>query len=326
VIVTRTPLRLPIGGGGSDLPSFYATHGGHFLSAAIDKYVYLVVNQRFQRSIRVSYSRTEIVEDVEAIQHPIVRECLRMMELGPGLEIVSIADLPAGTGMGSSGSFTVGLLLALHALKGQTVIPQQLAEEAFEIEAVRLRGPVGKQDPYVAAFGGVRGYSVDRDGGVTVAELAADDAADRLATNLMMFYTGLERDASEVLAEQGAAIASGGSATTAMQAIVAIGHEIEQAMRAGSIDDVGRLMHRHWEAKRATSGAVTTADIDRWYEAALRSGALGGKVMGAGGGGFLLLYAPPADQASLRAAMIDLGLRELSFRLEPQGAAVVLEA
>ena len=325
MLITRTPMRVPIGGGGSDLPSFYERHGGFFLSAAITRYVYIAVNPRFERSFRISYSQTEIVDAVDEVQHPIVREALRMLGLGPGIEIVSIADLPANSGMGSSGSFTVGLLLALHEYKGEQVTPEQLAEEAFALEAVRLGEPVGKQDQYAAACGGFRAYTIARDGRVDVEDVRlSDETRDRLERDLVLFHTGMSRRATDVLGDQSARMRQSASeAEAAMLRIVEAGREIRGALESGDCERFALLMNEHWYAKRRLSAQIAPGPIDEWYEAARAHGALGGKLIGAGGGGFFLFYCPPAAQPALIEAMAARGLTEHRLTFAEQGAQVV---
>ena len=325
MLITRTPMRVPIGGGGSDLPAFYERHSGFFLSAAITRYVYIVVNERFEHSFRISYSHTEIVDTDDEIQHPIVREACRMLEVGPGIEIVSIADLPANSGMGSSGSFTVGLLLALHGFKGDIVTPEQLAEEAFEIEAIRLGEPVGKQDQYVAAFGGVRAYSIDTGGRVEVEPVRLSaDTRQELQQGLVLFHTGMSRRATDVLSDQSARMAQSASeAETSMKRIVAAAHDIRDALELGDCERFAELMNDHWYAKRRISAQIAPGAIDEWYEAARANGALGGKLIGAGGGGFFLFYCRPDEQPLLREAMATRGLTEHRLAFEEAGAQTI---
>lgn len=326
MIVTRTPMRITLGGGGTDLPSYYAKYGGFLVSAAINKYTYITVNPRFEDSIRVSYSQTEIADQVEDIQHPLVREALKLLEIRGGIEIVSLADVPSNTGLGSSGSFLVGLLLALHAYKKEQVGPQALAEEAFHIEAEVLGEPVGKQDQYVAAFGGVISLDIDRQGTVKVCEMSLpDQLVEELETCLVYFYTGIRRAAGEVLRDQSQATrASHEGVTSSLHAIKEIGYQVKAAMEKGDLDAFGRLLDRHWQTKKGLSTKVSQDSIDRWYEIARQNGALGGKIMGAGGGGFFMFYTNHGDKNMLRQALGREGLRETRFRLEPSGSKVLL--
>jgi len=324
MIITRAPLRIPLGGGGTDLPSYYQHRGGALISAALDKYVYITVNKRFESSIRVSYSKTEITESVDLIEHPIVREALKQLGIGEHIEITSIADVPANTGMGSSSTFTVALLLALHAYKREHLGPQALAEEAYHIEREILREPVGKQDQYLAAFGGIVTMDIAPSGHVDVGSVALNENAhDDFESNLLLFYTGIRRSASEVLKTQDTHAKQADSDVVArLDRIKEIGFEVRCAIEAGDIRRFGELMDTHWQTKKKLSGKISTSDVDRWYELALEAGALGGKLMGAGGGGFLLFYCDSRKRA-LRAAMAEQGLREVKFHIDWDGAKVV---
>jgi len=326
VIVSRTPLRISLGGGGTDLPSYYRCYGGFLVSAAINKYVYITVNRRFEDSIRVSYSRTEIVDCVEEIEHPIVREALKLLHLDHGLEIVSMADLPSNTGMGSSGSFTVGLLQALHAFKRETVAPEQLAEEAFHVEAELLGEPVGKQDQYIAAFGRITSLEIDPQGRVAVTPLELrEEVIEQLESDAMLFYTGIQRRASDVLGDQQQALSEGqADVAQSLHEIKAIGREVAAALQAGNLTHFGELLQAHWEAKKRTSAKISSSEVDRRCELARENGALGGKLMGAGGGGFLLLYCPNDHKAQLRKAMGAEGLKELRFAVDHDGSKVIV--
>jgi len=325
MIISRTPLRLTLGGGGTDLPSYYSRFGGFVVSTALSKYIYLVVKRRFEREVRVSYSTTEIVEDVGQIRHPIVREALKMLGLGAHLETVSIGDVPWRTGLGSSGSFTVGLLNALHAYMGQNGSKQELAEEACRIEMEILGEPCGKQDPYIASFGGFVCMKIDRSGNVEVKRLRIrPDVAVELERNLLFFYTGFQRRASDVLRSQSSAIDSDEDrALDAMHEIRRIGHDVKKALEGGDISRFGELQHEHWEAKRSISSKMSNPQINRWYEIGLKNGASGGKIMGAGGGGFLMFYCENGRDA-IRKAMAREGLREVRFGLGAEGSKIVL--
>jgi len=326
MIVTRTPLRLPIGGGGTDLPSYYEQYGGFWISAAFNRYVNVIVNRRFDKQIRVSYSKTEIVRSPEEIQHPVVREALQMLEIQEGIEIVSVADLPANTGLGSSGSFTVGLLLALHTFKKERVNALDVAEEAFEIEVGRLGEPIGKQDQYIAAFGGVTCFEADRNGRVTVTPLriSSDVVAD-LESSLLLFYTGIQRSAPEVLEGQSRAVAEKEKVVTdSMHNIKDIAVKIKDGLESGDVNRLGELMHEHWTSKRRLSTKVTTSEIDRWYDLARASGALGGKVIGAGGGGFLMFYCDGREsKRRVREALEKEKLVPMRFTFDNEGSKVV---
>jgi D-glycero-alpha-D-manno-heptose-7-phosphate kinase len=325
VIITRTPVRIPLGGGGTDLPSYYATRGGALISAAINKYIYVTVNKRFEQSIRLSYSQTEIVDDPNEIRHPIVREALKLLDLHRHLEITTIADVPSNVGLGTSSTFTVGLLNALHTYKRDIVSLQSLAEEAFHIEHDLLGEPVGKQDQYLATFGRITTLDIERSGYVRVNSLwLSDDAIDQLESNVLLFYTGIRRSASEVLADQDKASQEGEEDTIRrLDAIKEIGLEIRHAFQHNNLRRFGELLDVHWQTKKRLSSKVTSPEVDRWYEIARASGALGGKIMGAGGGGFFLFYCDN-DKHKLRQAMAAEGLREVRFRIDQDGSKVLV--
>lgn len=326
MIVTRTPLRIPLGGGGTDLPSYYSAHGGFIVSAAVKRYVYILLNPRFEQNIRISYAKTEISESVDQIEHPIVREALKSVGIDNHLEIVSIADLPANTGLGSSSSFTVGLLNALHALKREHLPMDELAEEACHIEIECLGEPIGKQDQYIAAFGGITCLEIDRQGTVRPRALnLSDDIVHELESELMIFYTGIKRSASEVLSGQSKAAREGDRRVVeSLHLIKEIGREIKDALEHGDLDRFGRLLDQHWQVKKNLSDKVTSSDIDAWYEVARANGAMGGKVMGAGGGGFFMFYCGNGKKAQLREALTSQGLRELRSGIDFEGSKVLI--
>lgn len=327
MIISRTPFRISLGGGGTDLPSYYGQWGGFLMSAAINRYMYVMVNKRFDHSIRVSYSKTEIAQTVAEVQHPIVRESLKYLGVESGIEVVSIADLPAESGLGSSGSFTVGLLNALHAFKGEWKSPQELAEEAFTIEAEILGEPVGKQDQYIAAFGGVLSLSIETNGAVTANKhLLDDDTLDRLESNIVHFYTGIQRRSSEILRSQSKSAENNeGKVLESMHKIKEIGLECAKRLQAGDVDWFGESLDIHWNLKKQISTKMADPTIDRWYETAKQNGALGGKIIGAGGGGFFMFYCPNGESRSrLRKAMAGEGLKEMRFRIEPEGSKTLL--
>jgi len=296
------------------------------VSAAINKYVYILLNRRFEDGIRVSYSRTEIVDSVDEIQHPLVREALRLLGLDGGLEIVSVADLPANTGLGSSSSFTVGLLNALHTFKGETASPQQLAEEAYTIEVEILKEPIGKQDQYIAAFGGIKCLDIKQDGQVDVTPVQVhDDTIQDMENSILLFYTGIQRRSSEILREQSQSVARDqGQVVEAMHTIKGIGYEVKAALEAGDLTHFGELLHQHWETKKRLSGKISSSQIDQWYERARRNGALGGKIMGAGGGGFFMFCCNNDHKARLRRPLAAQGLGEMRYHIEPDGSKVLV--
>ncbi|MDG6964956.1 MAG: galactokinase [Nitrososphaerota archaeon] len=323
MIITRTPFRLSLGGGGTDLPSYYTQRGGFFVSGAVDKYVHVAVNPRFEQdSIRVSYSKTEIVDDASKLEHPLVREGLDVVGIKKGIEIVSVADAPAATGLGSSGSFCVGLLRALHAYLQEEASSQFVAEEACNIAMNRLKEPSGKQDEYVAACGGIKSYEIDVDGEVRVQplKLTINNLAE-LEANILMFYTGITRSSSSVLSKQKTAIEKDG-ATAKMDRIKEIGYKVRDALASGNLTRFGELLDEHWKVKRGIVSAMSNDKIDHWYKVAKENGALGAKLGGAGGGGFLMLYSENG-RSKLRAAMAKEGLVEHRFHFEPEGSKII---
>lgn len=314
---------MPLGGGGTDLPSYYKNHGGFFISAALNKYMYIAVNRRFEPGLRISYSQTEIVNLPEEVRHPSIRESLKLVGIKEGIEIVSIADAPASTGLGSSGSFTVGLLNALYAYQRITKTPKEIAEEACDIAMNRLHEPSGKQDEYAASFGGIMAYHVERDGYVRVEDMKLrDDVIAELESNLLMFFTGIKRNSSEVLSKQQREVSKHGSASGKMDRIKEIGFESKKALQSGDLERFGELLDEHWMVKRGVTDNMSSDNIDRWYSLAKENGAIGGKVMGAGGGGFLMLYCGNGRQ-KLRSVLSKEGLVEYRFRFDFEGSKVV---
>lgn len=324
MIITRTPLRITLGGGGTDLPSYYREHGGYVLSAAISKYIYIAVNRTFTDDYFIKYSALERVERPEDIDHPLVREALVAHPIGPSLELVSIADIPAGTGLGSSGAFIVGLLRTIYAFKREHVTAGALAEEACSIEIDRLCQPVGKQDQYIAAFGGLTCFTFERDESVQVKPLSiSNETLHDLEEHLLMFFTGYSRDATSVLEDQRRRSDAGdGDMLENLHRVKASGREVTKALEDGDTRTFAELMHQHWRAKQRRSAGMSNERIDKWYEAGLSAGALGGKLVGAGGGGFLLFYAE--DQASVRSAMAVEGLTEVRFFFDHDGSTVTV--
>jgi len=324
VIVSRAPVRFSLGGGGSDLPSYASQHGGFLVAAAIDKYIYIAANPRFYDSIRLSYSHTEIVDHVDQIQHRIFREALQLLGIASGIELLSVADVPANCGLGSSSSFCVALLNALHAYKREYVPLEQLAKEACHIEIERLREPIGKQDQYMAAFGRITALTFERDGTVHVEPLhMPEQALADLESNLLIFHTGIERRASEVLSEQSQNLAGKSSPQVeAMHRIKQIGYEVKRLLERGDIDAFGELLDAHWQHKRKLAPNVSSSALDEHYEAARRAGALGGKIMGAGGGGFFMFYCRE-HRGRLIDEMARRGLQLMRFRFDFEGAKIV---
>ena len=324
MIIVRAPLRISLGGGGTDLPSYYREYGGFVLSAAIDRYVYITLHETFQREFLIKYSATEVVQTIDEIKHPIIREALRMVPVAaPHLEIVSLSDIPAGTGLGSSGSFTVALLRALHTLNKEFVPRQVLAEQACHIEIDLLKEPVGKQDQYIASFGGITGFEFRRDGAVDVAPLPLNnETLYNLEDNLLLFFTGFTRSASAILAEQDQKTRGGDSGMIDhLHQIKQFGYESKAALETGDLRRFAAIMHEHWERKKYRSKSMTNAQIDEYYQLARDNGALGGKLIGAGGGGFLMVYSE--DKTRLRHALLEAGLREVRMHFDFEGTMLV---
>ena len=327
MIITRSPLRVSLGGGGTDLPSYYREHSGFVLSAAIDKYVYITLHQTFDQEIILKYSKLERVRSVGEVQHPLIREALRLVGMdAPHLEITSMADMPAGTGLGSSGSFTTALLKALHTLKKNLVHPQELAEQACRIEIDILREPVGKQDQYIAAFGGITCFRFLPNEQVEASPLKiATETLYNLEDNLLLFFTNYCRTASDILREQDTkSRASDSEMMSNLHFIKELGRKSREALEKGDLTQFAELMNVHWEHKKRRSARMSNDHIEQWYALACANGALGGKVVGAGGGGFLMFYAD--DKVRLRAAMREAGLQEVRFRFDFEGTKVVAQS
>ncbi len=322
MIVSCAPFRVSFAGGGSDLASFYRKRRGAVLSCAIANYSFIVVHPFFNASkYHLKYTRTELVDRIEDVQHPILREALRMQAIEPGLEIVSVADIPGGTGLGSSSSFSVALINALYAHRRIFVPKERLASEACTLEIEKLGEPIGKQDQYAAAYGGINLIEFERHGGVTVQPLLLPTATQsELEGNLMLFYTGTQRDARDVLSKQSVALESDESVASRMQQMVELAYDMRDILLAGDLDAFGRALHRGWEIKRTISKQISTSAIDDLYARALEAGALGGKIAGAGGGGFLLLYCPKARQARVEEQLG--GCQRLEFRFDWGGARI----
>lgn len=329
MIVVRTPFRLPLGGGGTDLPSYYSKYEGHLLTAAINKYMFININvPAIVDKIKIAYSRVEVVDTdkIESIQHEIVREALLWMGYRHPLEISSMADLSAGTGMGSSSSYTVGLWKGLNTLLRRDISHHTLAEEACELEIVRVGKPIGKQDQYAAAFGGIILMHIDRSGEVAVSPLQLDnEIVYELEHRLMMFYTSIERDANEILGEQSQKLlVDESTATASMHRIKDIGRSIQTALEQGDVSSFGSLMDEHWREKKRVSSRMSDTRIDAWYDLAMQNGARGGKLMGAGGGGFFLFCCDIDKRKHLRATLESAGLRYMDFRFDWEGSKVLV--
>ncbi len=327
MIITRTPFRMTLGGGGTDLPSFYCEHGGYILAVAIDKYMFLNVNTPIvDDKIRVRYTSSEMVDHADDVKHTLAREALRHFGVTRGIEIVSIADIPAGTGLGSSSSYLVGLLNALHTLLQDQATPQKLAEEACLIELEVLKKPIGKQDQYMAAFGGLTALHIDPNGRVCATRMDLDvDLVESLEHNILMFYTNEMRDATAILKKQDDATRSRNRIVVeSLREIKDIGVEISDAISKGNLRRFGELLDVHWQSKKRLAEGISNPQIDAWYELAKQNGAIGGKISGAGGGGFLMLYCED-NKVRLREAMRTAGLRELKFRFDFEGSKVVFD-
>ena len=324
MIITRSPLRISLGGGGTDLPSYYREHSGFLVAAAIDKYVYINIHRRFVDGFLLKYSSLEEAATIDEIKHPIIREALRLVDiLERNLEITSMADIPAGTGLGSSGSFTTALLKALRALKKDLVHPAELAEQACCVELEKLGEPVGKQDQYISAYGGITSFRFLPDGRVEAAPLKiSEETLFNLEDNLLLFFTGYARSASAILKEQDDKSKKSDAAMSEnLHFIKDLGKRSQSALEAGDLEEFARLMDLHWQRKKERSKGMSNDNINAWYDCAMANGALGGKVIGAGGGGFLMFYAD--DKVKLRHAMREKGLSEVRFRFDFEGTRVL---
>ena len=325
MIIARSPLRVTLGGGGTDLPSYYRDHEGFLISAAIDKYVYVTVMRPFTEGIFLKYSHQENVNSLDKIRHPIIREALRLVDSKiPRIEIITLADIPSGTGLGSSGSFTTALLKALYSHQKRLIHPSELAELACEIEINRLGEPIGKQDQYIAAYGGITCFTFNKEDSVTALPLQiSPNTLIDLEDNLMLFFTGFSRSAGSILMDQKVRTQSSDSEMLAnLHYVKDLGIRIKQCLEEGRTTDFGLLMHEHWEHKKLRSGGMSNPQIDEWYTIGMKSGAVGGKLVGAGGGGFLMFYAH--DRNSLRHAMVNAGLEEVRFRFDFEGTKVIM--
>jgi D-glycero-alpha-D-manno-heptose-7-phosphate kinase len=324
MLITRSPLRISFGGGGTDLPSYYQKHAGFLIAAAIDKYVYITLHQTFVPELIIKYSKLERVHSVAEVEHPIIREALQMTGIeAESLEITSMADIPAGTGLGSSGSFTTALLKAFHAHKKNLVHPADLAKQACEIELNRLREPIGKQDQYIAAFGGITCFKFNPDGGVEAWPLKiSEETLFNLEDNLLLFFTGYSRSASAILKEQDdRSKESDHEMIDNLHFIKELGRQSQAALEDGDLHEFAHLMDVHWQRKKERTSQMSNHQINEWYDCAMTNGALGGKLIGAGGGGFLMFYAD--DKARLRHALRSKGLTEVRFRFDFEGTKIL---
>jgi D-glycero-alpha-D-manno-heptose-7-phosphate kinase len=325
MIIARSPLRISLGGGGTDLPSYYEQHTGFLIAAAIDKYVYITLHDTFVPDLIVKYSKLERVPTASQLEHPIIREAFALLGLdGQALELTSMADIPAGTGLGSSGSFTTALLKALHAWQKNLVHPAQLAEQACDIELNRLREPIGKQDQYIAAYGGITCFKFLPGGKVEAWPLKlSEETLYNLEDNLLLFFTGYSRSASSILKEQDQKSKAADAGMLAnLHFVKDLGFQSQRALEAGDLGQFARLMDVHWQHKKQRSGGMSNPKINEWYDLAMANGALGGKVIGAGGGGFLMFYAD--DKSKLRHAMRQAGLKEVRFKFDFEGTKLLI--
>lgn len=324
MLIVRSPLRISLGGGGTDLPSYYEENEGFLITAAINKFVYITMHENFEDEIWVKYSKTEKVRDIDKLSHPIFRESIKMLDMeNESFEIQSMADIPAGTGLGSSSSFTTALLKCLHEYKGELVTAEELAREACRIEMDRLKEPIGKQDQYIAAYGGIRAMWFHKDGTVDVETLnISKDTYYNLEDNLVLYFTGFERLASQILKEQDDKTkASDTDMKSNLDQVKQMGLDSKVAFESGNLKKFAEIMNQHWEMKKKRSSRMSNPNIDEWYEYAMKNGALGGKLIGAGGGGFLMFYSE--DKVRLRNAMSKTGMKEVRFRFEKQGTRLI---
>ena len=320
MIIVQAPLRISFFGGGTDFPSFFMEEGGCVLSSAIDKYIFVTVKERFDRKLRVGYTQTEMVDEVDCIRHDLIRESLRLTGIREGLEVTTMGDIPSeGSGLGSSSTVTVGALQAMYMHLGEIVSAERLAREASAIEIHTLNKPIGIQDQYIAAYGGFRFFEFRSDGEVSVEKLKMSPESHRILNHsFLLFFTGVSRQADTVLTEQKSNIKD---RLVELRAIKQMAYQARRDIEIGDFDSIGALLHHSWELKKRLSRTVSNGTINEIYDSARRAGAIGGKITGAGGGGFLLLYVPYERQAAVRNALS--GLQELPFRLEPDGSKVI---
>jgi D-glycero-alpha-D-manno-heptose-7-phosphate kinase len=323
MIISKTPLRMSFVGGGTDLPVFYRRYGGAVVSTAIDKFVYITVNKKFDNRIRISYSKTEEPATVAKIKHPLVREALGLVGIEGGIEIASIADIPArGTGLGSSSSYTVGLLHALHAYGSRFASAEQLAREACEIEINRCGEPIGKQDQYAAAYGGFNFIEFYPDDSVSVEPIICKrETIQQLQDNTLVFYTGLTRSASTILKAQQSEVGKERKKQKVLLRMVKLARDLKAELQTNNLGAFGEIIHENWILKKSLTDGVTTTAIDDWYGRARRAGAVGGKLLGAGSGGFLMFYAPRERHEAVARELANL--RQVVFRFEPQGSKII---
>ncbi len=327
MIVTRTPFRITLGGGGTDLPAYYKKYGGFIFSAGINKYMFIDANRSVADDlVRLKYSKAETVKSADELKNDLAKKVLQYLGIKKNIEISSISDIPGGTGLGSSSCYTVGLLHTLHTLRREYVSLDQLAEEDFHIEAELLKRPIGKQDPYMAAFGGLTVLDIEKNGKVNIRKANISmETADNLNNNLLVFFTGQTRSADEILQEQSSGVKEKKKdVVESMHFIKELGYKILEAAEAGNIDAIGKMFDEHWQYKKKISTKMSNPIFDKIYASALQSGALGGKISGAGGGGFFTFYVP-GDQKNTRETMRNFGLREMRYRFDFEGSKVVTD-
>jgi len=328
MIISRAPVRITLGGGGTDLSSYYSKYGGALIAASIDKYTFVTAHPRFSNDIRLKYAKIENVESIDDVQHNIFREALKLLDIQHGIELSSLADVPGRSGMGTSGSFTVALLNALHAYKREFISHRQLAEEACKIEIDILKESIGKQDQYISSFGGVTQLIFARDGTVTVeAVKMKNDSRDELENNILLFYTGITRYASDILKDQNEKSKKGDESTVeTLHEIKRIGLETKKALKEGNIDKLGEFLDIHWQTKKKLSKGVSNTYIDECYELAKKNGALGGKIIGAGGGGFFMFYhnGNNKEKTEFTRVLKKKNLKKMNFHFDFEGAKILL--
>jgi D-glycero-alpha-D-manno-heptose-7-phosphate kinase len=323
MIISRTPLRISFAGGGSDLVSFYENEPGAVVSTGIDKYIYITVNKKFDSQIRASYSITEFADKPEDLKHELIRESLLYLKLDGGIEITSISDIPSkGTGLGSSSTYTVGLLNALHAYKGEFASAERLATESCQIEINKCGSPIGKQDQYAAAFGGLNFIQFNCDGSVFVDPIICKaETKKKLEANLLMLYTGMTRSANNILGEQSKKTRENPKKRIILSQMVTLAKDLKKVIESNGIDAFGEILDANWELKKKLAGGISNEKIDEWYKIGKKNGALGGKILGAGGGGFLLFYAPKKYHVKIGEALKEL--KKTNFSFEPEGSKVI---
>jgi len=322
MIISRTPLRMSFVGGGSDISSFYRRYGGAVLSTAIDKYVYVSINRKFDGGIRLAYSKTEEVNSLDQIEHRLVKATFEMLDLKGGVEITTTADIPSrGTGLGSSSSFTVGLIQAASAYQGRYMSAQEMSERSCEVEIERCGEPIGKQDQYAAAYGGFNLIEFNTDDTVKVSPvIMPTETKQRVQDGVITFYTGVTRSASHILKEQTAVSGSSTAKQDALRRMVELAYVARDEMANGNVTSFGEILHENWMLKRSLTADISNTAIDGWYDAAINAGALGGKLLGAGAGGFMMFYADPERHQAIARA---IGLRQVDFKFEPMGSRIL---